>query len=84
MKNKRMFVVKFLASSSGSIRFRITDTRREGKSKIYSWDYKLNGLLDQASAIFKNLNIEISGYSQPWTEDDKLYLFSNDFSTRLK
>lgn len=82
MKNTRMFIIKFLASGEGT-RFRITDTRHRGKSKLYSWNYSLNGLSDQASAIFKKLNIEISGYSEPWTEDDKVYFFSNDFSTEL-
>ena len=83
MKNKRMFVVKVLASDNGK-RFRITDTRHRGVSKLYGWDYSLNGLTDQASAIFKKQNIKISGYSEPWTEDNKVYFFSDDFSTPLK
>ena len=78
-----MFVVKVLASDNGK-RFRITDTRHRGVSKLYGWDYSLNGLRDQASAIFKKQNIKISGYSEPWTEDDKVYFFSDDFSTPLK
>ena len=83
MKNKRMFVVKVLANDNGK-RFRITDTRHRGVSKLYAWDYSLNGLTDQASAIFKKQNIKISGYSEPWTEDNKVYFFSDDFSTPLK
>ena len=83
MKNKRMFVVKFLASGNGT-RFRITDTRHRGVSKLYSWDYSLSGLTEQAFAIFKKQNIKISGYSEPWNEDDKVYFFSDDFSTSLK
>ena len=82
MKNTRMFVVKFISNNNGT-RFRITDTRHRGQSKLYSWNYEQNGLTSQASDIFKKRKIKISGYSEPWNEDNKVYFFSNDFKTQL-
>jgi len=30
------------------------------------------------------MGIKIDGYSEPWTEDNKTYIFSHDFSTQLR
>ena len=98
MKNKRMFVVKYLSSTTHKgTRFKITDTRHRGVSKIFSWDYSTDTrhrgvskvfsygfLIDQASTVLSKLGIKIDGFSEPWTEDDKIYLFSDDFSTPLR
>ena len=84
MKNKRMFVVKYLGpTDTKGTRFKITDTRHRGKNRIFSWDYSLGYLTEQATTKLKSLGINITGYSEPWTEDDKVYLFSDDFSTLL-
>jgi len=85
MKNKRMFVVKSLsATNHKGRRFRITDTRHRGVSKIFSWDCSYGFLTEQASTVLSKLGIKIDGFSEPWTEDDKIYLFSDDFSTPLR
>ena len=85
MNNKRMFVVKYLSSTTHKgTRFKITDTRHRGVSKIFSWDYSYGFLTDQASTVLSKLGIKIDGFSEPWTEDDKIYLFSDDFSTPLR
>jgi len=84
MKNKRMFVIKYLsATNHKGTRFRITDTRHKGNSKIYSWNYKYNGLLDQATKILNDKGINVDGYSEPWTEMDKVYIFSNNFNCQI-
>ena len=84
MKNKRMFIVKYLpATNYKGERFRITDTRHKGRSKIYSWNYDIGYLTDQAEKIFNTLGIKIEGYSEPWTEDTKVYFFTDDFGTML-
>ena len=82
--NKRMFVAKYLGPTDflGS-RFSITDTRHRGVRKTYSWNYALGYLTDQALHVLKKQGIEIMGYSEPWTENDKVYLFSDNFSTPL-
>ena len=84
MKNKRMFVVKHLApTNSKGTRFRVTDTRHRGKSRVFSWDYSLGWLTEQATTKLESLGIEVSGYSAPWTETDKVYLFTDNFSTLI-
>ena len=84
MKNKRMFVVKHLApTNSKGTRFRVTDTLNRGKSKVFSWDYSLGCLTEQATTKLESLGIEVSGYSEPWTEDDKVYIFTDNFSTLM-
>jgi len=84
MENKRMFVAKYLAPTNyrGS-RFKIIDTRHRGKSKTYSWDYSLGYLTEQATTVLQKRGIVLDGYSEPWTEDDKVYLFTSDFKTML-
>ena len=84
MRNKRMFVAKYLGPTNHKgARFKITDTRHRGISKIFSWNYDLGYLTEQATTKLENLGINIDGYSEPWTEDDKVYLFTDDFSTLL-
>ena len=84
MKNKRMFVAKYLGPTNyKGTRFRVTDTRHRGKSRIFSWDYSLGYLLEQATTKLESLGIVISGYSEPWTEDDKVYIFTDNFSTLM-
>jgi len=84
--NKRMFVVKYLsATNTRGTRIRITDTRHRGKSIIKSWDYSLNGLTEQAINILLNeFGIIITGYSEPFTEMNKVYLFTDNFSSTLE
>ena len=83
-ENKRMFIAKYLgATDTKGTRFKITDTRHRGKSFIYSWDYRKNGLTDQALEVFKQCNIKIEGYSEPWTSDNSNYFFTSDFKTML-
>ena len=84
-KNMRMFVVKYLgATDHKGTRLKITDTRHRGKSFTYSWNYKLGYLTAQALDIFKRQGIKIVGYSEPWTEDSKTYLYTDNFETLLK
>ena len=83
-ENKRMFKAKYLGpTNTKGTRFKITDTRHRGKSFIYSWDYSKNGLTDQALEVFKQCNIKIEGYSEPWTSDNCSYFFTSDFKTML-
>ena len=83
-ENKRMFIAKYLgATNTKGTKFKIIDTRNRGKSFIYSWDYEKNGLTDQALEVFKQCNIKIEGYSEPWNWDDSNYFFTSDFKTML-
>ena len=83
--NRRMFVAKYLgATDTLGTRFKITDTRHKGKSMTFSWDYELGFLTEQATEKLESMGIKIDGYSEPWTEDNKTYIFSHDFSTQLR
>lgn len=80
-----MFIAKYLSSTAHKgTRFKITDTRHRGVFKIFSWDYSYGFLTDQASTVLSKLGIKVDSFSEPWTEDDKVYLFSDDFSTPLE
>lgn len=82
--NRRMFVAKYLgATDTLGTRFKITDTRHKGKSMTFSWDYELGYLTEQATEKLESMGIKIDGYSEPWTEDNKTYIFSHDFNTQL-
>lgn len=84
-KNMRMFIAKYLPPTNYlGARCKITDTRHNGRSVVYSWDYELSYITEQALAIFKKLGIEITGYSEPFHKLSSAYLFSPDFSTVLK
>jgi hypothetical protein len=85
MKNKRMFVVKYLSSTTHKgTRFKITDFCFSGISRIFPWDSNCGFLTIQAKKELEKMGIEINGFSEPWGEDDKVYLFSDDFSTPLR
>ena len=84
MKNKRKFIAKYLSPTNHKgARLKITDTRHCGVSKIFTWDYALGYLTEQATTKLEKIGIIIDGYSEPWTDDDKVYLFTDDFSTSL-
>ena len=83
-----MFVVKYLGATNHlGTRFKILDPRHKGKARTYSWDYSLNNLKEQAISVLRARGITFDGffdgYSEPWTENDKVYLFTSDFETSL-
>ena len=84
MKNKRMFVAKYLGPTNyRGTRFKITDTRHRGINRIFSWDYSLGYLTEQATTVLESLGITVTGYSEPWSEENKTYIFTDDFKTTL-
>ena len=84
MKNKRMFVAKYLGPTNyRGPSFRITDTRHRGINRIFSWDYSLGYLTEQATTVLESLGITVTGYSEPWSEENKTYIFTDDFKTTL-
>ena len=82
--NRRLFVAKYLSPTPTlGTRFKIVDLRHE-KSVVYSWDYSLGWLKEQAWSIFSQLEIPVEGYSIPSDSSNLIYFFTSDFSTILK